>query len=84
LSHRASRRFWRHFEDLTPEIQQLAREQYELLKADPQHPSLHFKRVGAFRSVRVGSDFRALGVDSLEGIVWFWIGRHDEYERLIG
>jgi hypothetical protein len=55
-----------------------------LLKAHPQHPSLHFKRVGKYWSVRIGSDFRALGIDSRKGILWFWIGTHEEYERLIG
>jgi len=84
LSHQASKRFWRHFNDLSSELQQLARDNYELLKANPQHPSLHFKRVGKYWSVRIGADFRALGVDSRKGILWFWIGTHEEYERLIG
>jgi hypothetical protein len=84
LSHHASRRFWRHFEELSRELQQLARENYELLRANPQHPSLHFKRVGKYWSVRIGSGHRALGVDAPTGILWFWIGTHEEYERLIG
>jgi hypothetical protein len=72
LSHQASRRFWRHFDELTPELQKRARDHYELLKANPQHPSLHFKRVGKYWSVRIGSGFRALGLDSPKGILWFW------------
>jgi hypothetical protein len=84
LSHQASKRFWRHFDDLSPEVQQLARDNYELLKANPHHIPLHFKRVGRYWSVRIGSDFRALGADSRKGIVWFWIGTHEEYDRLIG
>ena len=84
MSHQASKRFWRLFADLEPELQRLARENYELLRTNPQHPSLHFKRVGKYWSVRIGSDYRALGVDSRKGIVWFWIGAHAEYERLIG
>ena len=84
MSHEASKRFWRHFDDLSPELQQLARDNYELLKENPQHPSLHFKRVGKYWSVRIGSDFRALGIDSRKGILWFWIGTHEEYKRLIG
>jgi hypothetical protein len=83
LSHRAAKRFWRNFEQLPAEIQQLARDNYQLLQQNPHHPSLHFKRVGRFWSVRVGSSFRALGVDSPGGILWFWIGPHDEYDRLI-
>jgi hypothetical protein len=84
LSHLAGRRFWRHFEGLPPEIQQLARENFELLKTNPQHPSLHFKRIGKLWSVRIGLSYRALGADSPKGIVWFWIGPHAEYEKLIG
>jgi hypothetical protein len=84
LSHHASARFWRLFGELTPELQELARANYELLKANPQHPSLHFKRVGPYWSVRVGLGHRALGVDSPGGILWFWIGTHEEYDRLIG
>jgi hypothetical protein len=84
LSHRAAKRFWRSFEQLTPEVQRLARDNYHLLQENPQHPSLHFKRVGRYWSVRVGLSFRALGVDSPDGILWFWIGTHEEYDRLLG
>lgn len=64
-------------------MQQLALANYELLRTNPQYPSLHLKRVGKYWSVRVGSGFRALGVDSPKGILWFWIGTHEEYERRI-
>jgi hypothetical protein len=83
LSHGTSSRFWRAFEELPPEIQQLARENYELLKTDPHHPSLHFKRAGRYWPARAGSSHRVLGIESPAGIVWFWIGHHEEYERLI-
>jgi hypothetical protein len=65
-------------------VQELARQKYELLKTDPYHPSLHFKRIGRFWSVRVGRSHRALAVDAADGIVWFWIGTHAEYDRLVG
>jgi hypothetical protein len=64
-------------------IQQLADKNYELLMAAPDHLSLHFKKVGPYCSVRVGIAYRALGVEVGDTIVWFWIGKHDEYERLI-
>lgn len=53
----------------------------------PQHPGLRFKPVHATRpiySIRVGIHFRALGIVAGDEIVWFWIGSHDDYERLIG
>jgi len=31
----------------------------------------------------VGVGYRALGLKVDDGIVWFWIGSHAEYERLI-
>jgi hypothetical protein len=34
-------------------------------------------------SVRVGTHYRALGFDKPEGIVWFWIGTHAEYDRFV-
>jgi len=84
LSHRASKRFWRNFSELSPELQQLARANFELLKSNPQHPSLHFKRVGEYWSVRIGLSHRAVGSDAPQGVLWFWIGSHDEYDRLFG
>lgn len=84
MRHQATPRFWQAYDELPAEIQQLADQNYELLKRDPRHPSLHFKKVGRFWSVRVGSHYRALAVQVDADMVWFWIGRHDEYERLIG
>jgi hypothetical protein len=83
VSHRAARKFWLLFAELSPEVQQLARANFLLLKTNPQHPSLRLKRVGRYWSARVGASFRAVGVSSPEGIVWFWIGPHEEYERII-
>jgi hypothetical protein len=57
---------------------------YELLKANPRHPSLHFKRIGKLWSVRVGDHYRALGHDLPEGIHWFWIGTHAAYDKIVG
>jgi len=54
-----------------------------MLKLDPGHPSLHFKRVGRFRSARVGLHYRALAVEVADRLVWFWIGTHADYDRLI-
>jgi hypothetical protein len=85
LRHFASRRFWQHFDNLPVEVQRLARRNYELLKHNPTHPSLHFKNVsgGRYRSVRVGLRYRALGVSVPEGVQWFWIGTHEEYNKLV-
>jgi hypothetical protein len=83
VRHRATTRFWARYRALPPEVQQLANEAYERLRRDPYYPSLHFKRVGRFWSARVGRNHRAVAVEKPDGFVWFWIGTHDEYERLI-
>jgi len=84
LKHFASPKFWACFEKLPANAQDLAREKYELLKQNPYHPALHLKRIGRFWSVRSGLSYRALGVEVPDGIVWFWIGTHAEYDRLVG
>ncbi len=54
-----------------------------MLQADPRHSSLRLKKVGRFWSARVGLHYRALAQERPEGLVWFWVGAHDHYERLI-
>ena len=86
MNHFTLPSFWRLYRQLPQEIQGLADKNYELLKADPRHPSLHLKKVGRSNrlwSVRVGIDYRALGLDKPEGIVWFWIGTHAKYEKML-
>ena len=86
MNHRTLPRFWQHYQQLPKEVQQLADKNFDLLKSDPYHPSLHFKKVDDVRklwSVRVGSQYRALGREKPDGIVWFWIGIHAEYDRLL-
>ena len=86
MTHLTLPRFWEHYRQLPAPVQELADKNYELLKADPYHASLHFTRVGRRQqlwSVRVGEHYRALGREKSEGIVWFWIGTHAEYDRLI-
>lgn len=83
MKHRATERFWRLYEALPEQVRAQADRAYEDLERDPRHPSLHFKNVGKFWSVRVGRHHRALGVQLDDAVVWFWIGDHDEYDRLL-
>jgi len=48
VKHRASEKFWKFYDELPEQIQKLADQNYELLKGDPRHPSLRFKKVGRF------------------------------------
>jgi hypothetical protein len=83
VTHRASLAFWACYHALSAPIQALADKAIVLLKTDHRHPALHFKRVGAFWSARVGLHHRALGVQIPEGVLWFWIGTHAEYDTLV-
>ncbi len=83
MTHHTTAGFWACYRELPSEVQQLADAKYQLLKADSRHPSLYLKRVGHLWSVRVGIDYRALAVDSDDGPIWFWIGSHADYDRIV-
>jgi hypothetical protein len=83
LKHFASSRFWATYDAPPAEAKALANKNFILLKADPRHPSLHFKKIGNFWFVRVGIHHRALGTDVEGGVVWFWMGSHADYDKLI-
>lgn len=74
------------FANLPEAVQQRARETYRLFRENPYHPSLQFKQVHPTKplySVRIGLHYRALGVRRDDAIIWFWIGTHADYDRLI-
>jgi len=81
--HRATARFWSYLDKLPASIQKTARKNYKLIKDNPGHPSIHFKKVGGFWSARVGIHYRALAFEDKEDFIWVGIGTHEEYERLI-
>jgi hypothetical protein len=83
MRHFASPRFWDAYRKLPDAARELADKNYALLKSDPRHPSLHLKKIGRYWSVRVGLRYRALAVEIDEGLLWFWIGPHAEYDAMI-
>jgi len=83
VNHHASRDFWACYRALRASVQELADKSFRLLKQDPRHPSLHFKKVGRFWTARVGLHHRALAVEAADGLVWFWIGTHADYDGLV-
>lgn len=85
MRHAATREFWKRYRELPAEIRVPARKNYVLLRKNPRHPGLQFKRVGPNTwSARVGIKYRALAAESGGVFIWFWIGSHEDYERLIG
>ncbi len=72
--HRTTARFWRCFEKPPPPVRSLARENFQLFKNDSRHPSLHFKKIGKFWSVRVGMSHRALAVKDANVLFGYELG----------
>jgi hypothetical protein len=83
VNHHVDPQFWQLYSELPANVRNLADKNFELLKRDPRHPSLHFKQIGRYWSVRVGAQYRALAVQHEADFVWFWIGHHRTYDRLI-
>jgi hypothetical protein len=78
--------FWKAYDALPKDVQLQAREAYRFFRSNPQHPGLQFKQVApsiSLYSVRVTRGYRALGTIHGEKITWFWIGGHNEYDRLV-
>jgi hypothetical protein len=56
------------------------------IQARPNAPGVNFKLVNQREqmwSARINDQYRALGIRDGSDITWFWIGEHDEYERII-
>ena len=85
ISH-TTERFRKSFVDLPQHIQRQAKEAFKQFKKDPFHPGLRFKHVHSTRpiySVRINVEYRAVGVQDENEMIWFWIGSHDNYMKLL-
>lgn len=83
MKHFASPDFWALYEELPLKAKKSANKQFKLLKENPTHPSLYIKKIGKYWAARVDLNHRALAVHAGESLVWFWIGNHRDYEKLI-
>jgi len=94
ISH-INARFRKAFRQLPQDIKEKAKKSYKLWKKDPFHPSLEFPFAGNIHSsacilqnrcrysVRIGLNWRAVGVRENSILVWFWIGSHEDYNKLL-
>jgi hypothetical protein len=74
------------FHKLSEKIQRTAQKNYKLWKQNSHHPGLDFKKVHTTKpiySVRISIGWRALGIMEGDNIIWFWIGPHPEYDRIL-
>jgi hypothetical protein len=83
MKSRAVASFWAGYDRLPGEVRKIADKQYRLWVENPSHPSIQFKKVGRHWSARITDDYRAVGVKDYDTIVWFWIGTHAEYDKLL-
>jgi hypothetical protein len=86
MTSRTTRSFRELFAALPAHVQRQARHAFRLFQDNPHHPGLHFKQVHSDPptfSARVSISYRAVGVIEGDVIIWYWIGPHPKYERLI-
>lgn len=86
MKSRTTRQFRELFAELPAQVQQQARQAYRLFQQNPNHPGLRFKQVHAdppTHSARVGIAYRAVGGLDGDTVVWFWIGSHADYDKLL-
>ena len=83
---RTTRRFQEAYAKLPESIKQQAKTAFKRFQQNPEHPGLRFKKVHEREpifSVRISRGYRAVGVRKRGGIIWFWIGGHADYEKLL-
>jgi len=57
---------------------------FRLWRNEPFHPFLRFKEIAdGLWSARITRDYRTLARRKGDLVVWFWIGNHEDYDRLI-
>ncbi len=86
MKSRTTIKFCQAFAKLPASVQKQARNAYRLFKKNPNHPSLRFKKVHQrlpIYSARISKDYRAVGQLDGETVIWFWIGAHTDYEKLL-
>lgn len=86
MKSRTTAQFRKAFAGLPEQVQEQTREAYRQFKQDLGHPSLRFKKVHPelpIYSVRIGKSYRAVGQLDGDTVIWFWVGSHAEYDRLL-
>lgn len=78
--------FLKAYRRLPNEVREQARKAYRLFRDNPQHPSLNFKPVHPSQpiySARISRSYRTIGVRVEDEVIWFWIGSHADYDKLL-
>ena len=83
MRHLTTKRFWISYYNLSPNAQISADKAFNLIKSNPLHPSLQFKKVGKLYSARIDLCHRALALKDGDNYIWLWVGNHADYEKII-
>jgi ABC-type phosphonate transport system ATPase subunit len=86
MNSRTTRRFRALLAALPEHVRRQAREAYRIFHQNPAHPGLRFKLVHAdppIYSARLGIGHRAVGALDGDTVIWYWIGSHAEYDKLL-
>jgi hypothetical protein len=86
MNSRTTRGFRELLAALPVQVRAQARDAYRLFEQNPSHPGLHFKKVHSdppIYSARVGIGYRAVSVRDGNTVIWFWIGSHADYDKLL-
>jgi hypothetical protein len=78
--------FWKLYYELPQNVRKQAIKNLSLWREHPELPCWQFKLVGKKLPVysdRINDNYRALGILKNDTMNWFWIGKHDEYERIL-
>ena len=80
---RTSEEFRELYYALPTEVREQADKQFALFRNNPSHPSLRLKQIGELWIARVSRSYRALAYREGNVFHGFWIGAHDDYEKLL-
>lgn len=86
MTSRTTASFRKAFASLPENIQERAREAFQLFSDNRAHPSLQFKQVHTtdpIFAVRITLHYRALARRGDDAWIWFWIGSHTDYDKLL-
>lgn len=86
MNSKTTERFWKCYAGIPSAVRKHTKDAYKQFVKDPYYPSLHFKQIHSTRpifSVRITINYRAIGIIQGEDIIWFWVGSHAEYNKIL-
>jgi hypothetical protein len=86
VNSKRTREFNELYNALPIHVQRQADKAFAQFQKNPDYIGLNFKPVGhnpVWYSARIGLSYRAVCVRSEDTYIWFWIGSHAEYDKLL-